>query len=284
VKKLKAALAALLKSLGVQVALRDRAVRRMHARHAAQARAERQKHAAEDAADRLRKHGHRAKAERKSAKALRFEAKATKARNKAIVWKGRVRVLTKRVESIETDLAAVKREIKLLGATVNLKKSTVTGGSFDERWRASNLKSVETCSSSRRRNAYSQEGRPDIRHPFGPGPAAGRRDDCSSYTTSQALATGADDPNGEDFSGEGFTGTLAGAHGRWRQVSLASMFHAGQGYIVYGPGDGHDVECYCPSATDKLRTVGHGSAPVDFGTIHLFGSVEIERYFIFDPK
>jgi hypothetical protein len=285
--KLKAALAALSKSLGIQTALRDRAVSRMRARHADQKRFERQAHKAHDAADkhlRYDKNQNVPKGERELKKALRLEAKAVKARNKAVVWKSRARKLTQRIEGIETDIGKVKAELRQLGPKVNLKKQTVTGGTFEERWKAHNLKEVECCASGRRRNAYSQEGRPDIWHPYGPGPAAGRRDDCSSDTTAAALATGADDPNGLDFNGEGFTGTLAGAHGRWKQVSLAEMMHAGQGYIVYGSGDGHHVERYVPSKTDKYRTVSHGSPPVDFGTVHLFGSGEVERYFIFDPK
>jgi hypothetical protein len=285
--KLRARLGTLSHSLGIQTALRDRAVTRMKARHAEQKKFERQAHKAHDAADKLLRYDKNQnvpKGERELKKALRLEAKAVKARGKAVVWKSRARKLTQRVEGIETDIAKVKKELAELGPTVNLKKQTVTGGTFEERWIVHNLKEVECCAAGRRRNAYSQSGSPDIHHPYGPGPAADRRDDCSSDTTAAALATGADDPNGLDFSGEGFTGTLAGAHGRWKEVSLEHMIKAGQGYIVYGSGDGHHVERYCPSKSDKSRTVGHGSPPVDFGTIHLFGSGEVERYFIYVGK
>lgn len=291
--KLRERLSALVKSLGIQEALRDRAVRRMTARHKAQKKAERQKAAAEDAAERLRQRGmntdyvsgakYFAKEWRKEKKAQRLEAKAEREKRRAIVWKGRARKLTNRIHGIKTDIEAVKGEIADFGPKVDLEDSKVKGGSFEERWRLSNLTSVECCQSGRRRNAYSQAGSPDIWHPYGPGPAAGRRDDCSTYVTSQALACGADDPNGEDFSGWGYTGTLVQAHGRWKEVSLERMIKAGQGYIVYGDGTGFHTEAYCPSKTDKLRTVGHGSAPVDFSTVHMFSGTT-ERYFIYVSK
>lgn len=116
--------------------------------------------------------------------------------------------------------------------------------------------------------------------PFGPGPWSGR-DDCSSFIRSHCKATGADDPSGHDFSPEGFTGDMAEAHGRWKQVSKEEMMAAGQGYIIYGSGVGHHTEGFCPTDAEPERTIGHGSPPCDPGTIHLFGSGEYERYYIF---
>jgi hypothetical protein len=291
--KLRAALAALLKSQRIQTALRDRAVRRMHKRHAAQEKFERQQHQAEDAAEALRHRGNLttflaserlfAKALRKEAKAQRLEAKAETQKRKAIVWKTRARRYTQRIHGIEVRVDKVQEELAKLEPTVHLKEQKVTGGTFPERWIAHNLTEVERCADNHRRNAYSQSGRPDIWHPYGPGPAPDRRDDCSSDTTAAALATGAKDPNGLDFNGEGFTGTLVGQHNGWKEVSLQHMIKAGQGYVVYGSGDGHHVERYVPSSQDQMRTVGHGSAPVDFGTVHLFGTGEVERYFIYAP-
>lgn len=273
----------LIDGLGAQKLLHERAVKRMRARHEGQKKAEGQVQAAEEKADELRAEGHIARAERKDAKAGKLRVKAEKEKARAVFWKGRVRALAKRVAGIETDATALRKEIAALGPRVDKEKSKVTGGTFAERWRLSNLTSVECCSQAHRRNAYSQSGSPDIWHPYGPGPAAGKRDDCSSFLTSQALATGAGDPNDQGFNGEGFTGTLVGGHNGWKEVSLDRMVHAGQGYIVYGSDSGHHVEAYCPSDSDQLRTVGHGSAPVDFGTVHLFGSGEVERYFVYDP-
>lgn len=281
--KLRQLFASLSHSLGIQEALRDRAVRRMTARHKGQKKAERQAAAAHDKADKLQREGHSARAQRKTQKALRLERKAQRECDRAIFWRGRARALTKRVEGIEDRIEDVRREIRALGPKVDLKANTVKGGSVAERWRLANLTAVECCNNGRRRNAYSQAGAPDIDHPFGPGPAAGRRDDCSSYITSIAQAIGVDDPNGFDFSGVGYTGTLVLAKGHWKQVSLERMIAAGHGYIVYGDGAGFHTEGYCPVAGDRMRTVGHGDAAVNFGTVHQFGSGTTERYFIYDP-
>lgn len=301
VGKLRKALQALSKALGIQEALHGRAVSRMKARHAGQKRAERQAEAARDKADDLRREAHTKlifgsidfdqakgermlrRAERKDTKAGKLAAKAISERERAIHYKQRARTLARKIAGIEQDVGKIREEIKALGPTVNIAESKVTGGSFAQRWRASNLMSVQRCSEGMRRNAYSQEGAPDIWHPYGPGPASGKRDDCSTYNTSQALASGADDPNGLNFNGEGFTGTQAQAHGRWVECTLQEMIKAGQGYIIYGSGSGHHVEDYCPSPTDKMRTAGHGSPPVDFATIHIFGTGEVERYFCFKP-
>lgn len=294
-KKLRAALAALEKSLGIQEKIRDFQVRRTEARHAEQVEHEAVLARLEEEADTLwhrarsfRKGGHvkraddfRAKALRKDKACQKRQVRRDRAEAKAIVWKQRARAKTKLIKGIKTDIEAVQREAARLGPTVDLEASKVTGGDFEERWRLANLTAVQCCNNGRRRNAYSQAGSPDIWHPFGPGPASGRRDDCSTYTTSIALATDADDPNGEDFRGPGYTGTLAQAHGRWKQVDLETMVRAGQGYVVYGSGTGFHVENFCPTERDRLGTVGHGSAPVDVGTVHLFGSGTQERYFIF---
>jgi hypothetical protein len=274
----------LLGSLGVQESLHTRAVKRMHGRHDGQKKAEGQAEAAVKKADELRVEGHAARAERKDRKAGKLTVKAEREKARAVAWRGRARVLAKRVEGVEIDLAKVRKEIAALGPKVDTEKSKVVGGDFHERWQLSNLTAVDCCQSGRRRNSYSQAGSPDIHHPYGPGPAAGTRDDCSSYITSQALATGAGDPNNANFNGEGFTGTLVGQSNGWKEVSLERMMKAGQGYIVYGSGSGHHVEAYCPSKDEESRTVGHGSAAVDFSTIHAFGTGEVERYFIYSPS
>lgn len=274
---------ALLRSLSIQDALRARAVRRMTARHRGQKKAERQAQAAHAKADELQREGHTQRSRRKTRKAQRLERKAQRECDRAIFWRSRARVLAKRIEGIEDRIEDVKREIRAAKPKVDLDANRVTGGSFAERWRVACLTSVECCNNGRRRNAYSQAGVPDIDHPFGPGPAPGRRDDCSTYVTSIAQASGADDPNGYDFTGPGYTGTLVLAKGGWKQVGLDEMIKAGQGYIVYGDGTGFHTECYCPVKGDRMRTVGHGDAAVNFGTVHLFGSGTTERYFIFDP-
>jgi hypothetical protein len=279
--KLEAALAAIQRGLHLQKPLHHRAVRRMRARHREQVKFERQRQKAEDAAERLRAAGHPAKAARKEDKAQRLNAKAEKAKAKAIVWKQRARRKVQQIHKLTVRLEDVQKEIAALGPVVDLQAETVSGGTFAQRWQKACLTAVECCSTGRRRNAYNETRPSDILHPFGPGPAADIGDDCSSFGRSMALSTGADDPSGNGFSPYGYTGDMLLAHGAWKEVSLAEMHRAGQGYVFYGSGTARHVECYCPSPTDIERTVGHGSAPVDFGTVHLFGPGEVERYLIF---
>jgi hypothetical protein len=299
--KLRKALASLSHSLGIQQALRDRAVGRMKARHAGQKKAERQATAAREAAARLRKEAHHfltfgpkvdqakgerklRRAERKGAKALRYDAKAEKEKARAVVWRGRARKLSNRIEGVETRIDKVKAELRKLGSVV--KGNRVEGGDEFERWRTCLLASVHNCATADRRNEYSMGGDWDIDHEIVGGPAPGNRSDCSSTVTGWSKACGFPDPNGQEYNG-GFTGTLLTASGRWKQVSLEHMLKARRpAFIVYGYGNGHHTEAWCPAIADNgdfidaMRTAGHGSDPVDFGTVHLFGSGEVERYFI----
>jgi hypothetical protein len=161
------------------------------------------------------------------------------------------------------------------------------GSNFDK-WVAAGQAAVANCAHGKSRNFYSMTGGGfPVQHCILGGAQHGERYDCSVFVTGLAWSCGFDDPNGEDFHA-GYTGTLIGAHGRWKEVSLQHMLDARQpGYIVYGSGVGHHTEAWCPKIgsdgkyIDALRTAGHGSAPVDYGTVHLFGSGEVERYFIY---
>src|SRR5690348_2970653 len=99
-EKLRKRLQRLLTGLGVQKALHERAVKRMRARNDGQKKAEAQVEAAVQAADQLRANGETAKAERKDAKAGKLSVKAEKEKARAIFWKGRVRVLAKRIAGL----------------------------------------------------------------------------------------------------------------------------------------------------------------------------------------
>jgi hypothetical protein len=154
-----------------------------------------------------------------------------------------------------------------------------------EKWLLAGQTAVSNCSNRKLRNFYSMTD-PGFRveHCILGGPHHGERWDCSLFVTGLAWSCGFDDPNGTNWTG-GFTGTLLGGHGRWHETSLHGMIAARQpGFIVYGSGDGHHTEAWCPAMdgdkmVDPFRTAGHGSPPVDFGTVHLFGSGEVERYF-----
>ncbi|MGH2939841.1 MAG: hypothetical protein ACRDPE_17150, partial [Solirubrobacterales bacterium] len=245
--KLEKLIDALQRGLRVQTGLRDKAASRMRARHEDQQKYEKQAEAVQKEAHQLHRKGHPAKAARKEAVAQDLEAKAAKEKYRAIVYRGRARKLTQRIHKIDTRLETAKKELAELGPKVDLREQVCTGGNFRERWHASNVTSWQRYEEGKRAGRYSQEGVADIHHPYGPGPKEGTRDDCSSYGRSQCLATGADDPSGHDFSPEGFTGDMAEAHGRWKEVSLREMKAAGQGFIIYGSGSGHHTEMFCPT-------------------------------------
>jgi hypothetical protein len=300
-KKLRAALAAAVHSVGVQTPLHDRAVRRMKARHDGQKKAEAQADAAREKADALRVEAHhyltfgpdldQAKGERllrraarKGRKAIKLDAKAEREKSRAVVWRGRARTIAKRIHGVEDRIDEIEAQIAKLGPTVD--GNHVKGGSEFERWLLCLNTAARNCAEGRRRNFYSMAGSWNVDHPLVPGEAPGERSDCSQTQTAFIKACGFPDINGEDFRG-GFTGTMLRADGRWKEVSLEHMLKARRpAVIVYGSGNGHHTEGWCPSIDDHdnfidpMRTVGHGSDPVDPGTVHLFGTGEVERYFI----
>jgi hypothetical protein len=306
-QKLKAVLAALSHAFGVQEALHERAVAKMRKRHAGQEKAETQAKAARTKADTLRREANKAwtfgpdqddargerlwrRAIRKDKKAGQFDLKATREMHRAVFWRGRARVIAKRLAGIKTDSMKIEAEILKLGVTITGNRAT--GGTDFERWLAVQNASVANCAKGPpdgRRNFYSMSGAWNIDHPITPGEAYGERSDCSQTVTAWAKAAGLPDPNGADWSG-GYTGTLQQGHNGWRQVSFAQMVKSRRpAFLVYGSGVGHHTEGWCPVVNDSgeivnaNRTAGHGSAPVDYGVPDLFHDGDF-RCFIYDPK
>lgn len=194
---------------------------------------------------------------------------------------GKVKRLTQKLHELEIRNDEVEKRL----AKVTIKGNRAVGGTPWDRWMAVTLASVANCASGKRRNFYSMAGGWDVDHVIVPGEAYGERSDCSSTVYGWIKAAGLPDPQGGNFAG-GFTGTLAYPHADsgWKQVSLDKFLNTdAPGYIIYGEGNGHHTEAKCPSDTDKYRTAGHGSAPVDFGTTFLFGSNEYQRYYLYLP-
>jgi len=269
----------------------------MRARHAGQKKAERQAAAKREDADRLRREAHllppedpaRARklrrAGRKDDKALKLDAKAEKEKARAVVWRGRARKLSKRIEGIEDRIDHIEEQIARSNAHVNGNK--VEGGDEFERWLLCLNTMALNCSKSLpegRRNFYSMSGSWNVDHPIHPGEEYGERSDCSQGQTSAIKACGFPDINGEDFKG-GLTGTMLRAADRWKEVSLEHMLKARRpAVIVYGTDNGHHTEGWCPSIDafgnyiDAMRTIGHGTAAWDAGTVYDFGPGEYQRY------
>jgi cell wall-associated NlpC family hydrolase len=193
-------------------------------------------------------------------KAARLHHKASANHDRAQFWLGRVKVLTQRIEGLETTRAELEGERKKLGK-VTIKGDRATGGSVRGRLKAVALASAANCASGKRPNFYSQAGAFDADHCI-TGPAYGHRDDCSSWFASVYKSAGLPDPNGQRYTA-GYTGTL-GANGR--QVSL-SQIKPGDA-VLYGAFPHHHVEMFVGPGS---KTIGHGSAPVDAGVIDLFG-------------
>lgn len=193
-------------------------------------------------------------------KAARLHHKAKKNHDRAQFWLGRIKVLTQRVEKLEASQAALEAERKKFNK-VTISGNQASGGTKPERLKAVALASAAACSSGRRHNFYSQAGSWDVSHCIS-GESYGERSDCSSWFTSVYHSCGLSDPNGQQYTA-GYTGTLV-ANGR--QVDRSDL-HPGDA-VIYGSGTGHHVEMYVGPGD---RTIGHGSAPVDVGTINLFG-------------
>jgi len=285
--KLKAALAAVTDKLGLNGKLLARAQRRYTANRKRAYKAHNQQVRAQEAADKARQtyrfYGTAAeqKAKREDRRALRYGHVAFRNHSRAQHFLGTIKTLTQRIEGLETDQEKIQAEVKKLRPKVQ--GNEVVGGTPKQRWFLACLTSVANCSNGSRRNFYSQAGGWDIDHELVGGPQYGERSDCSSTVTGWAKAAQLGDPNGANWTG-GFTGTLISESNGWKEVSLAAMRKKGWGYIVYGEGSGHHSEAFTPSKASPDRTSGHGSAPVDFGTVFLFGSGEYQRYFIYQPR
>jgi hypothetical protein len=220
-------------------------------------------------------------AERFDRRAARCRHRAERSHLKAVYWRGRIKAHVQRLKHLRKSQAELEAELvefqKQHGVTIAGNKAS--GGTPGQRWKAVCIASVKNCASGKRRNFYSMSGAWDIDSVIAPGEEYGQRSDCSSTVTGWALAAGLPDPNGEDWHG-GYTGTLVGEHSGWKNVSRSAMESKGWGYVVYGGGVGHHVEAYIGPGD---RTAGHGSAPVDFGVIDLFGGGDY-RCFIYDPN
>lgn len=282
--RLKHLLSQVAEKLGLNQKLLARAQRRYKANRKRAYKAHNQQIKAQERADSFLKFGpgvNQVKGEEATRQANRYAHVAYKNHLRAQYWLGVIKKLTQRIEGLEADQGQFQAEIKKLRPKVN--GNEVEGGTPKQRWFLACLTSVANCSNGKRRNFYSMSGSWDIDHELIGGPEYGNRSDCSSTVTGWAKAAQLGDPNGSNWTG-GYTGTLISESNGWKETSLAGLRKKGWGYIVYGGGVGHHTEAFTPSKDFPDRTSGHGSSPVDFGTLHLFGSGETERYYIYSPK
>lgn len=283
--KLKAALAAVAKSLGLQQALLARVQRRYKANRKRAFKAHNQQLAAQKRADKYRG---------EAQKFLKFgpgenQAKGTALLRKATAEDKRVRSCKKSafknhlraehylgaikrkqqaINKLETTQAELEAELKKLDK-VTIVGDKATGGSVHERLKAVGLASAAACASGERDNFYDQAGGYNVSQCI-TGPPTDDRDDCSSWKTSVHKSAGLKDPNGLRY-GSGYTETLRNyAVANDLVVSRAELKPGGS--VIYGePGATHHVEMFVGPGE---KTIGHGSAPVDAGIVDLFGPNE----------
>lgn len=164
----------------------------------------------------------------------------------------------------------------------------VTGGTPRERLVLAAVTAAQLNARGVRHSFYSQTGMWTVRHGI-TGEPAGFRSDCSQFVTSMFWSAGLPDPNGQGYGG-GFTGTLA-AH--CHEIH-ESRREAGT-LVLYGPEPPyHHVELYIGTGVGLpayLRrhlaqlgftaetTIGHGSPPVDTGTVHMLADAHYYRAF-----
>lgn len=135
---------------------------------------------------------------------------------------------------------------------------------------------------------YSQAGSWSLTY-FPGGEPSGVRSDCSQWFTKIYFHAGLPDPNGQGYAG-GYTGTL-GAHGH---AIDRSELKPGDP-VLYGSYPHHHVEMYVGTGEDlskELRaelarrgfdhnsTIGHGSPPVDEGTVDLLSGPKSFRTYL----
>jgi hypothetical protein len=178
-----------------------------------------------------------------------------------------------RIHKWETLLATADRmirhrqgQIAHLGVTVTANKAT--GGTPRARIVAAARMAAWLHATGRRQSFYSQAGKWTVDYGI-TGEPRGYRSDCSQFVTSMYHAAGVPDPNGTNYTG-GYTGTLA-SHGKY--IGRADLKPGD--LVLYGPAPHHHVELYVGPGDD---TIGHGSPPVDRGTITMMPEVHFVTY------
>lgn len=302
--KLRAGLEAVARAIGIQKALRAKAVRRMRARHKDQEKYERQAKAARESATKLRKEAAKAlkygpdedqakgerlirKAQRKERKAEHLDAKAEKQKREAIAYKGAAKRKTQQIHKLRVRSDQLEADLKHWEAThgPHVGKDGKVAGTTDkgEGFIWVNKRIAAECASGARPTFYAMEGSGyNVTHALlkgsqpHTGQMPGQRSDCSLFGGECCLASRLPDPSDLHYKA-GYTGSalqaaLDGKNG-WKVVSEHEMRKKGWGIVIYlrWPGDtvGHHWEDYVGEGGDM--TIGHGSAPIDPGVINLFG-------------
>jgi len=132
--------------------------------------------------------------------------------------------------------------------------------------------SMESYNKNPGRWFYSQGGRSNADDPTHP-PKPGSRSDCSQWVAAVYKKAGAPSPCSGDYA-TAWTGNMKV---KGHAVGLADLKPGD--VVIYGKGSGHHVELYVGPGS---RTIGHGSAPVDYGTTGMQSDPQGWRYSFLD--
>lgn len=259
-KAIRTALADVAKRLGIQNARRVKLRQHWRVLHRLTIHAHNVALRQQAKADEARTEGRLGAAAYHDRRAIRAHARAEHRHLKAEHVIGLLKRVNQRIENLSHRQADLQAEAKKWKAThgVEVSGNTVTGGHARERIKVCMLSSAAKCASGARSNFYSQTGSWDVDHCI-TGEPYGHRSDCSSWATSVYRSCGLDDPNDNGYRG-GYTGT-------WRGKNVGESGRKCGTGVLFGYAPYHHIEL-CLGA-DTIETVGHGSAPVDKGTIHL---------------
>jgi NlpC/P60 family len=214
---------------------------------------------AETRAGKLRARKHPKAAASEDAKAARCHARAYRSHLKAQWWIGRIKLLQARIHKLEIREEDIKEELRKLekrDIKINVKENEVRGGVPRERLRAAALLSASRCASNKRPNYYSQPGVFTTNKCFTGENSGVDRSDCSQWVASVYAACGLEIPG--TWTGDMVT--------NGKQISTSQLKFGD--LIIYGSGSGFHVEMYVGPGS---KTIGHGTDPIDPGTIDLFG-------------
>jgi hypothetical protein len=119
---------------------------------------------------------------------------------------------------------------------------------------------------------YNQGGRSNADDPTKP-PRSGSRSDCSQWVAAVYKKAGAPSPCSGDYA-TAYTGNMKV---KGHAVGMGDLKPGD--VVIYGKGSGHHVELYVGPGD---RTIGHGSAPVDYGTTGMQSEGQGWRYSFLD--
>ncbi len=204
-------------------------------------------------------------------KAKRHSHKANKAHQRALYWIDKAKKATGQVKYLEGLMQRrVKKikEVEARGAHM-VSSDKAAGGSEKDR-----LTLVMHKSETGGSQFYSQTGTLDLYHCC-TGPTPGHRHDCSSWGDSAFESADCEDMARAHFSENVWTGNEA-EHGEAIQEHELDTGCA----VFFGTAPFHHIELKDGPMSEGPYTVGHGSAPIDRGTVTLLpGPRAFRRYF-----